>query len=617
MPSIKRDDASTDAAPPLPDKSKFTVGDIPFQDDPHFQSLKQYAGQIPMQGDKDVMFFWLVANATNTQNQDKLLIWLNGGPGCTSLDGLFMENGPYKFDGPNRLKFRDYSLTQQFDVLYIDQPFGTGFSVADVADYKTSFKDVSLTLVSFLEKFYAIFPEYRQRQLYISGESEAGTYIPYVANDILQMPEADRFNLGGLMIGNGWIDPYPMYMSYLDILRSRNLLDGNVEKKVLKLMDLCTREYNRAPQPVHTDVCERIPSVFLDEGGPSPGMCYNQYDLRLTDTQPACGMNWPPEVGLFTQYFNRKDVQRSINVPDGMAPAHWTECNNMPNTKLRSDTSPPAVSFMNAILDHIPVLLFVGKDDYMCNHIGMEWSISNLTWAGSTGFTGKSKVADWTIDGSVVGTVQSERGLTYALINDASHMVGVDRPREVLDLFSAFTNASTANLPFASSFRKGQDAPSPISGAPPLSSPDSQENTALVVGKWVGLCLLFVLALFFLLCFLFRKRLYSWWLRHRGYSSGSSDDARRRTDADGLVADRGRGRRTGYGRMLSEDELDDAFMMSEFAFPKLPKSRPNVDVEGLLLDDDPASSPDEDMSATATVRSTANNTNSSSPSAHH
>ncbi|KAJ2792276.1 Cell death protease, partial [Coemansia helicoidea] len=152
------------AAAPLPDRGEFAVRGIPFQDDAAFGSLRQYAGQMPMDGD-DVMFFWLIANATNTQNQDKLLIWLNGGPGCTSLDGVFMENGPFKFHGANRLRFRDHSLSQQFDVLYIDQPFGTGFSMAGEADYERSFRAATKTLHEFVGRFYGVFPEYRQREL--------------------------------------------------------------------------------------------------------------------------------------------------------------------------------------------------------------------------------------------------------------------------------------------------------------------------------------------------------------------------------------------------------------------------------------------------------------------
>ncbi|KAJ1993369.1 Cell death protease [Coemansia umbellata] len=557
-----------------------------------------------MKSNKNVMFFWLVTNTTNTQNQDKLVVWLNGGPGCTSLDGLFMENGPFKFSGPNELKFRDYSLSQQFDVLYIDQPFGTSFSVAKLDDYAKSFKDASRTLLDFFENFYKVFPEYRQRQLYLAGESEAGTYIPYLANDILQMPESDRFNLGGLMIGNGWIDPYPMYMSYIELLRERSLLTPNIQKKILNLMDECTHEFNRAPQPVHTDICEHIPIVFIDEGGPSPGICYNQYDLRLTDTMPACGMNWPTEVGMFTDYFNRKDVQQAINVKGGMAPAKWVECNTTPNAMLKADTSPPAVNFLKSILDHVPVLLFVGKEDYLCNYIGIEWSLGNLTWAGTQGFSAKSKRADWTIGGSVVGQIHSDRGLTYALVHDASHMVGVDKPREILDLFTAFTNSSATNLRFTSSLRTAPGENNTIAMPPPQNN----QSNGLGVGKWIGLSFLLVLALLFFCCFLCRRRLFNWWIKRRGYSR----DGIQRADDDGLVASRGNRNWQEFGRMLDEDEMDDAFMMSEFSFTNPSKLRKNITVEELLLDDDAASSPDEDVDS-RTIRGSRNNSKANSP----
>ncbi|KAJ2826917.1 Cell death protease [Coemansia sp. 'formosensis'] len=558
MYRVRDEAAGTNTTVPLPNKAEFVVRRIPFQEGREFDALEQYAGQLPVKSEKDNMFFWLVTNTTNTHNKDKLIIWLNGGPGCTSLDGVFLENGPYQFDGPNRLRFRDYSLSQQFDVLYIDQPYGTGFSVANTESYARTYKESTQTLVEFLRRFYDVFPDLRQRQLYVAGESEAGTYIPYLADAILKMPAAERFVLSGLMIGNGWIDPLPMYMSYTEVLSRHGLLTPGVYSSTLKLMDSCAKEYKRAPQPVHTDVCERIPMVFLNEGGPAPGMCYNMYDLRLTDTQPSCGMNWPSEIGSYTEYLNREDVQKAINVR--RAPAVWTECSELPNKKLKNDDSPPAsIPLRNALNSGVPVLLFVGKEDYLCNYVGTEWSIGNMTWAGGQGFVDSVK-SEWRINGQVVGKVESDRGLTYALIYNASHMVGVDRPREILDVFTAFTNASAANLRFSSTFRSLNptiDVPSP---------PRSSE-----LGKWLGLGFLLFLVVLFALCFKFRVRIFSWWKQ--------SQDSQR---LDGVVA------RRGYDRM--RDVEDDAFMMSEFTFAKHP-----ADVEGLLLDDGSASSPDEDM----------------------
>ncbi|KAJ2689492.1 Cell death protease [Coemansia spiralis] len=541
----------------LPKKAEFVVRRIPFQDGPEFGSLEH---QIPVKSAKDNMFFWLVTNTTNTHNKDKLIIWLNGGPGCTSLDGVFLENGPYKFNGPNRLRFRDYSLSQQFDVLYIDQPYGTGFSVAKTESYAKTFKESSQTLLEFLRRFYTVFPEFRQRQLYVAGESEAGTYIPYLAEAILKMPASERFALSGLMIGNGWIDPLPMYMSYTEVLSRHGLLSPGVGSSMQKLMDSCAREFKRAPQPVHTDVCERIPMVFLNEGGPSSGMCYNMYDLRLTDTKPSCGMNWPSDIAIYTEYLNREDVQKSINVRT--PPTEWTECSDLPSKKLKHDDTPPAIIPLRSALDlGVPVLLFVGKEDYLCNFVGTEWTIGNLTWAGGKGFRGSSVKSEWRINGQTVGHVESDRGLTYALIYNASHMVGVDKPREILDVFTAFTNASAANLGFSSTFRS-------LTSTINEPSPRSSE-----LGKWLGVGLLLSLVLLFAMCFKFRVRIFSWW-------RGAQDT--QRVDGDGLVT------RRGYERMQDVD--DDAFMMSEFTFAKYPG-----DVEGLLLDDGSASSPDEDM----------------------
>ncbi|KAJ1941845.1 Cell death protease [Linderina macrospora] len=540
---------------------------LPLQSGREFDSLKQYSGQLPLSDDeKDLMFFWLVTNTTNTQNKDKFILWLNGGPGCTSLDGVFMENGPYKFAGPNKLEFRDYSLSQQFDVLYVDQPFGTGFSTAPMDDYESSFKNATETLVGFFEKFYTVFPDYKTKQLYISGESEAGTYLPYLASAMIKR----EMSLGGVMIGNGWVDPRAMYMSYVDILREKELLTGDVQKKMLAAMDQCTKLYNKAPQPVHVNECEKIPEIFINEGGPSAEHCYNMYDLRLTDTQPSCGMNWPPEVHMYTDYLNRKDVQKALNVRDGAAPPTWSECNSQVNSVLRNDNSPPAVDLLPHILDKVPVLMFVGNEDFLCNHIGIEWMIGNLTWAGSQGFSKSAGFANWTVAKTLAGTVMADRGLTYARIFNASHMVGVDKPREMLDLFTAFTNASASNLQFESSFRSGHDKVT-LPTVEPV-----RDSHAL---RWALIGMLLFTMLSFALCFLRRKQLFAWWHEHRGTQ---------RLD-DPMVTD----------RRLHDDELDEAFMMSEFTFKN--QGRSSLDVEGLLLDDGAASSPDDDDDLADTV----------------
>lgn len=528
----------------LPKKEDLVVNTIP-QQPGGLDDLQQYAGQLPL-SKTDMMFFWLIANQTNTQNKGKLVIWLNGGPGCSSLDGVFMENGPYRFN-EGKLEKRPYSLQTQFDVLYIDQPLGTGFSQAPDTDLAKTFAQATETLVGFLDKFYQVFPELQSRHLYLAGESEAGTYIPYLAEALLKQ---NKRKIGGLMIGNGWIDPLPMYLSYVEILRDHpQLLDSQTEQQMREAMAQCTRAYQRGPQSVHKQTCEGIPGVFL-QGSSGLDRCSNMYDLRLTDSYPSCGMNWPPEVHQYTEYLNRRDVQHALNIPKDRAPTRWQECNPKTSKALKGEDSEPAVGALERVMERgVEVLLFSGKEDFLCNYVGTEWMIGNMTWKGQKGFV-DSRALDWTVEGEAVGQVRRERGLMYAKVYGASHMVGVDRPREVLDMFTAFANASDRNLRFGSSLRPTTDKP--------------QHGWSIVVGLGLAALLLMGLAL----CLWKQQMLCGWWEKLK--NSKKADSYRQINE--------------------EEDETDETFAMSEFTF-----NNPAVEYpEGFLLDDGTASSPDEE-----------------------
>lgn len=84
------------------------------------------------------------------------------------------------------------------------------------------------------------------------------------------------------------------------------------------------------------------------------------------------------------------------------------------------------------------MLLFSGEYDLICNHIGTEYLISNMTWNGSRGFSKDNKQEDWKIDNKLAGFYTQERNLTYVLIKDGSHMVPYDRPTECLDMINRF-----------------------------------------------------------------------------------------------------------------------------------------------------------------------------------
>lgn len=103
------------------------------------------------------------------------LLWLQGGPGSSSLLGLFQLNGPYEASKQLDLSFRKHTLLQQFNLLYIDQPVGTGFSFTPDPDgYVKTFDQAALDLYEALQQFFTLFNEYSKTDFYITGESFAG-----------------------------------------------------------------------------------------------------------------------------------------------------------------------------------------------------------------------------------------------------------------------------------------------------------------------------------------------------------------------------------------------------------------------------------------------------------
>ena len=152
----------------------------------------------------DDMFFWLFRSRNNASSVP-LVLWLNGVPGCATELSIFYENGPFTINDDLTLKRNNYSWNENSNLLYVDQPVGTGFSRAlDPLHYAWNEKMIAETLYKFLLKFMMNYPEFKGRPLYITGESYAGHYIPAFANYILQNPFSD-FNLKGIAIGNGII----------------------------------------------------------------------------------------------------------------------------------------------------------------------------------------------------------------------------------------------------------------------------------------------------------------------------------------------------------------------------------------------------------------------------
>ena len=207
-----------------------------------------------------------------------------------------------------------------------------------------------------------------------------------------------------------------------------------------------TRLQSGGDDHVDTDVCEsilqKILDVTKDMNKPKSQQCYNMYDIRLRDEYSSCGMNWPPDLKDVTPYLRRSDVKDALHI-DTAKQAGWVECSGAVSGAFKARNSAPAVALLPDILDAaVPILMFSGDKDMICNHLGTEALIRNLAWSGGKGFeTSPGNWAprrDWIFEEEAAGYYQAARNLTYVVFYNASHMVPFDYPRRTRDMLDRF-----------------------------------------------------------------------------------------------------------------------------------------------------------------------------------
>lgn len=426
-----------------------------------------YAGQLELfPENKTSYFFWKYSDTHKLPEAEKRTIfWLNGGPGCSSMDGALMEAGPFRVNDDKKIIYNNGSWHKLGDIIFVDQPGGTGFSFTDKYDHELD--QVTSHFLRFMEKYYELFPEDRDNEIYFAGESYAGQYIPYIADGILRYNKnlkdgQQPYNLKGLLIGNGWVSPneqslyYMPYSVQAGIIKPDNPQWGSIlhqQEKCQKIVDANSGSVSVAE--VESSTCEAVLTMILsattDSRNPDQA-CFNMYDYTLKDSYPSCGMNWPPDLVNIGPFLNDPMVKMNLNL---VRAKKWQECSGRVHSSLQAKKSAPAVNLLPSLLNELPIILFNGNRDIICNYLGTEGFIKTLTWGGATGFSGDVDVLDWVHDDNLAGYVKSERNLTFINVFDASHMVPFDKPevsRALMDIMAG--NYDTKNAEDGSNKRQ-------------------------------------------------------------------------------------------------------------------------------------------------------------------
>ncbi|KAL1410267.1 Cell death protease [Vanrija albida] len=446
----------------------------------HAGEIPSYPGEGKGGGEgatgKDGEIFFMMVRARRSAGKQRVVFWFNGGPGCSSFDGSMMEVGPWRTVPESQTESKQVELKlveggweEYATMVYVDQPPGTGFSFIPSNGYLHELSEASAHLIRFLENFYTIFPELdgsdvsgkprpaADVQTYLAGESYAGQYIPYFADALLKKDEKTlpNFNFQGIAIGNGWIDPLRQYPAYLEFAYEKKLIKkgSDDDKAAHAAMDECAAWMKNYTDPLITPI--NIPhcggvmdSVTRPAQKEIDGhmMCLNIYDVRLVDTYPACGMNWPPDLSDVYKYLARRDVVEALHATKHQRA--WKECDDRVGNQMRAGKSPASVHLLPGILEKgVKVLMFAGDEDLICNYIGIERMIEVLDWSGEVGFGANVTAKGWYLNDTQVGEWTTDRNLSYARLFESSHMAGFDVPHVTNDMIMRFMDVDLNLLP--------------------------------------------------------------------------------------------------------------------------------------------------------------------------
>uniref|UniRef100_A0A0N4ZPX6 Carboxypeptidase n=1 Tax=Parastrongyloides trichosuri TaxID=131310 RepID=A0A0N4ZPX6_PARTI len=316
-------------------------------------NFKHFSGYLSTSSNTN-LHYWLVESQGNAST-DPLILWLNGGPGCSSLGGSFEENG---FAFPNQdsstLFENVFSWNKLGNVLYLESPRDVGFSYG-TGDYTWSDDQTAQDNADAIVQFLIKFPEYAGRDFYITGESYGGVYIPTLTYKLINLIQSQSLNLNlkGIAIGNGILSQKHQANSYLNL----NYIRGNIEFNEFTSLSQCCNAseplykcnfysyltldqygnlspnqyqdpvlqncanliynysvvYLWAYDPANSYPPSRIDGVFLNDAYNNYLVCYNE--LMTTNSNDKKEINDPNHLSLWRRYLLQNTQRKYSNNP--------------------------------------------------------------------------------------------------------------------------------------------------------------------------------------------------------------------------------------------------------------------------------------------------------------
>jgi len=398
-------------------------------------------------------FHYVFLESQRTPKSDPLILWLNGGPGCSSLLGWLYEHGPFIFpDGETKFQYNNYSWNKIANVLYLESPACVGFSSCPNPNQTFDDNSVAQANLNALLAFYVKFPNFTRNDFYVAGESYGGIYVPYLSYYIDQFNKkapATLIPLKGFLVGNGvthW--KYDTAGSMPDFLYTRAIYPPSMRNKIL--YETCIDPYS--------DEC----SEFLFDSIYTRNLnhydllrwCFNQTETAPDPNAPVKGSNnylrfmrqvflqnnegeeteLPAHTGVVAPCLDGLGAYIWLNLPEVRKGLHisstinynWTMCSEI-NYNVNYNNGSYWIYEQLVPQNKYKILVYSGDTDASVPILGTQKWIKLLTTSKSIPTEVPKKI--WTIPGlaasetQTAGWVTYYQGLQFVQVKGVGHMV--------------------------------------------------------------------------------------------------------------------------------------------------------------------------------------------------
>ncbi|XVF19819.1 hypothetical protein REPUB_Repub11eG0143600 [Reevesia pubescens] len=411
------------------------------------------------------MFWWLYKSPYRVEKPSKpwpIILWLQGGPGASGVGiGNFEEIGPLD----TYLKPRNSTWLKKADLLFVDNPVGTGYSfVEDTGLFVKTDDEAATDLTTLLIKLFNKNQSLQKSPLYIVAESYGGKFAVTAGLSILKAIEAGKLKLklGGVALGNSWISPEDFVISWGPLLKDVSRLDNIGLEKSNSLAEKISQQIKDGEYTEATNTWSQLESVigvrsngvdfynFLQDSGMGPvaltasalsneNFAVNRYSRYLSSLRVTPGNAGGDLDSLMNGVIKKKLKIIPANVS-------WGGQSGYVFSYMAGDFMKPRIDEVDELLSKgVNVTVYNGQLDVICATKGTEAWFDKLKWEGLKDFQSKERNPLYCKnDQATKGFIKSYKNLQFYWILGAGHFVPVEQPCVSLKMAAAITQSPAA-----------------------------------------------------------------------------------------------------------------------------------------------------------------------------